>query len=75
MFNFILWNFILPRLKAVLGAVSVPAVTALLSAIETQFGIHLDPALKLWIIGLVTGLVVHQTPNTPVVHQNFNQPK
>jgi hypothetical protein len=56
-------NFILQRAKAVVAAL-VPALTATtLTVIEQQTGIEIPADVKIAIIGVATGIVVHQVPN------------
>lgn len=56
-------DFILERLKAIVGFAAVPVTTAIFNAVEQGLGFAFPTDWKTWVIAFVVGILVHQTTN------------
>ena len=56
-------NWILQRAKAFAALLAVAVVTAAMSTVESYFGFTIPLDIKTTILGAVSFLAVHQTPN------------
>lgn len=58
-------DWILQRAKAFASVLAVGIVPVLITAAESASGFDIPASWEAWLLALVTGLVVHQTPNKP----------
>jgi hypothetical protein len=58
-------DFILQRAKAAVAILAVGIIPLLLNALESTLGIAVPNEWKIGITSVLTGLIVHQTPNKP----------
>lgn len=56
-------DWILQRAKAFVAAVAVGVVPVIITSFETATTFDIPASWEAWILLVVTGLVVHQTPN------------